>query len=162
MIVKILFTNRGYFLMKKNKLITLIIAGVMTLSVLSACGKKEETTTPVVTPPVVTPEKVTADYTAEAPAFDERGWKATLTVTYEDDKIVKVVYDEVNKDGLKKSEDTAYAKMMKDVTKISPAEAYTILTETAIKDGSVATVAGATVAAKSFGTLFEQAKAMKK
>ena len=155
--------------MKKNKLITLIIAGVMTLSVLSACGKKEEPTTPVVTPPVVvtpapvvTPEKVTADYTAEAPAFDERGWKATLTVTYEDDKIVKVVYDEVNKDGLKKSEDAAYAKMMKDVTKVSPAEAYTILTETALKDGSVATVAGATVAAKSFGTLFEQAKAMKK
>lgn len=155
--------------MKKNKLITLIIAGVMTLSVLSACGKKEEPTTPVVTPPVVetpapvvTPEKVTADYTAEAPAFDERGWKATLTVTYEDDKIVKIVYDEVNKDGLKKSEDEAYAKMMKDVTKVSPAEAYTILTETAVKDGSVATVAGATVAAKSFATLFEQAKAMKK
>ena len=143
--------------MKKNKLITLIIAGVMTLSVLSACGKKEEPTTPV-----VTPEKVTADYTAEAPKFDERGWKATLTVTYEDDKIVKVIYDEVNKDGLKKSEDEAYAKMMKDVTKVSPAEAYTILTETALKDGSIATVAGATVAAKSFETLFEQAKAMKK
>ena len=143
----------------------------MTLSVLSGCGKKEEPITPVVTPPVVvTPAPVVTPttpaapvtYTAEADAFDSRGWKPQLTLTYEGDKIVKIEFDEVNKDGLKKSEDEAYAKMMKDVTKVSPAEAYTILTETALKDGSIATVAGATVAAKSFGTLFEQAKAMKK
>lgn len=151
--------------MKKNKLMTLAIAGVMTLSVLSGCGKKEEPTTPVVTPPVVetpAPEKTITPYTASAADFDERGWKAQLTVTYEGDKITKVEYDEVNKDGKKKSEDEAYAKMMKDVTKVSPAEAYTILTETALKDGSIATVAGATTATTSFKTLFEQAKAMKK
>jgi major membrane immunogen (membrane-anchored lipoprotein) len=155
--------------MKKNKLITIIVAGVMTLSVLSGCGKTEETTAPVApaetTAPATTPaapEKTITPYTASAADFDERGWKAQLTVTYEDDKIIKVEYDEVNKDGKKKSEDEEYAKKMKDVTKVSPAEAYAKLTETALKDGTIATVAGATTATTSFKTLFEQAKAMKK
>jgi uncharacterized lipoprotein YehR (DUF1307 family) len=63
--------------MKKNKLITLIIAGVMTLSVLSGCGKAEETTAPVApaetTAPATTPaapEKTITPYTASAADFD--------------------------------------------------------------------------------------------
>lgn len=155
--------------MKMKKTLSIIAAAVMTLSILTGCGKAEtkttekpvETTAPAPAAETAAPA-APVTYKASAADFDERGWKAELTLTYEADKIVKVEYDEVNKDGKKKSEDEAYAKQMKDVTKISPAEAYTKLTETALKDGSIATVTGATTASKSFETLFEQAKAMKK
>jgi major membrane immunogen (membrane-anchored lipoprotein) len=160
--------------MKKSKLTTLIIVGVMTLSVLSGCNKKVETptpekpvetTTPVVTPaPVVTPEpkKTSAIYTAEAEKFDDRGWKAQLTLTYEDDKIIKVEYDEVNKDGLKKSADTGYATAMKADKGLTPEIVYAKLTETALNEDKVATVSGATGTQNSFKGLYEKAKAMKK
>lgn len=157
--------------MKKNKLITLIIAGVMTLSVLSACGKKDEPTTPVVTPPpvvtpaptpapVVTPEPV--KYSASADKFDERGWKPELTLTYEGDKIVKIEYDEVNKDGKKKSADEGYATAMKADKGLTPAIVATKLSETTLSDNKVTTVSGATGTSNNFKALYEKAKAMKK
>jgi major membrane immunogen (membrane-anchored lipoprotein) len=154
--------------MKKNKLITLIIAGVMTLSVLSGCGKKEEPTTPVVTPPAVeTPAPVAtpatpATYAASADEFDARGWKAELTLTYEGDKIVKIEYDEVNKDGLKKSADEGYATAMKADKGLTPAIVGKKLAETTLSDNKVTTVSGATTTSNSFKTLYEKAKAMKK
>jgi major membrane immunogen (membrane-anchored lipoprotein) len=154
--------------MKKNKLMTLIIAGVMTLSVLSGCGKKEEPTTPVATPPAVeTPAPVAtpatpATYTASADAFDARGWKAELTLTYEGDKIVKIEYDEVNKDGLKKSADEGYATAMKADKGLTPAIVGAKLAETTLSDNKVTTVSGATTTSNSFKTLYEKAMAMKK
>ncbi|MCB2288144.1 FMN-binding protein [Clostridium sp. CS001] len=160
--------------MKKNKLMTLIIAGVMTLSVLSGCGKKAEPTTPVVTPPAVeTPAPVVtppvaetpatpATYTASADAFDGRGWKAELTLTYEGDKITKIEYDEVNKDGLKKSADEGYATAMKADKGLTPAIVGKKLEETTLSDDKVTTVSGATTTSTTFKTLYEKAKAMKK
>jgi major membrane immunogen (membrane-anchored lipoprotein) len=151
--------------MKKNKLITLIIAGVMTLSVLSACGKKEEPVTPVVTPPVVETPVVTPEpvkYTASADAFDARGWKSELTLTYEGDKIVKIEYDEVNKDGLKKSADEGYATAMKADKGLTPAIVGAKLAETTLSDSKVTTVSGATTTSNSFKALYEKALAMKK
>lgn len=157
--------------MKKNKLITLIIAGVMTLSVLSGCGKKEEPITPVVTPPVVvTPAPVVTPttpaapvtYTAEADAFDSRGWKPQLTLTYEGDKIVKIEFDEVNKDGLKKSADEGYATAMKADKGLTPATVATKLAETTLADNKVTTISGATTTSNSFKALYEKAMAMKK
>ena len=153
--------------MKMKKILSIIAASVLTLSILSGCGKAAETTTTTTTAAPVettaaratsTPEK----FKASAKDFDERGWKAEVTVTYEGDKIVKVEYDEVNKDVAKKSADEAYAKMMKDKTKVSPAEAYTQLTEAALKDDKVITVTGATIASKAFEALYTEAKAMKK
>ena len=156
--------------MNTKKILSIIAASVLTLSILSGCGKAAETTTTTAAPAATTVAETTAapatttpeKFTASAKDFDERGWKAELTLTYEGDKIVKVEYDEVNKDGAKKSADEGYSKAMKDAKGISPAEAYTKLTETALKDGSIETVAVATTATNSFKTLFEEAKAMKK
>lgn len=159
--------------MKKNKLMTLTIAGVMTLSVLSGCGKKEEATTPVVTPPAVeTPAPVVTPPAVETPAtpstytasgdVDERGWKAELTLTYEGDKITKIEYDEVNKDGLKKSADEGYATAMKADKGLTPAIVGKKLEETTLSDDKVTTVSGATTTSTTFKTLYEKAKAMKK
>ena len=166
--------------MKNKRIMSIIAAGVMTLSLLSGCGKKAEpvvaTTAPVVTT-IAAPAETTAAavvetkapevYKASAKDFDERGWKAELSLTYEDGKIVKVEYDEVNKDGKKKSEDAGYSKAMKDAKTdkkegITITEAYTKLNETALKEDKVATVTGATTTAKSFEKLYTEAKAMKK
>lgn len=154
--------------MNTKKILSLMAASVLTLSLLSGCGKADEateTTAPATT--TVAAETTAAavepvTYTAKAEKPDERGWQAEVTVTYEGDKIVKVEYDELNKDGAKKSADEAYAKMMKDQTKVSPAEAYAQLTDAALKEDKTITVTGATVASKEFETLYAQAKAMKK
>ncbi|MBU3143593.1 hypothetical protein [Clostridium sp. CF012] len=146
--------------MKNKRILSIIAAGVMTLSILSGCAKKES--------PVVTekPAETTAPAAVETKApevykassdFDERGWKGEISVTYTDGKISKVEYMEVNKEGTKKSEDKAYATM-----KVSPADAFTQLTEAAVKEDKAITVSGATGISTTFKTLFEKAKAMKK
>lgn len=156
--------------MNNKRIISIIAAGVMTLSLVTGCAKKAEapapaptveTTTPA---PAVTPapEAKPEVYTASAPAYDERGWKGEIKITYTDNKITKVEYDEVNKDGKKKSADAAYTKAMKDAKGITPAEVYAKLSETALKDDKSIIVTGATVASKSFETLYAQAKGMKK
>ncbi|MBZ9687685.1 hypothetical protein G9F72_015235 [Clostridium estertheticum] len=158
--------------MKNKRILSIIAAGVMTLSLLSGCGKKAtpvatekpvETTAPAkvetTTPAVVETKPET--FTATAPKFDDRGWKGEVSVTYTDGKISKVEYMEVNKDGKKKSEDPAY-EQMKKTTGVSPAEAYAKLTETALKEDKAVTVTGATGISTTFKTLYEQAKAMKK
>ncbi|MGH4122530.1 MAG: hypothetical protein ACREV6_06335 [Clostridium sp.] len=149
--------------MKNKKNLSIMAAGVMTLSILSGCGKKTEPTVAEKPAETTAPEV----YKASASDFDERGWKAELSLTYEGAKIVKVEYDEVNKDGKKKSEDAGYSKAMKDAKTdkkegITITEAYASLTETALKEDKVATVTGATTTAKSFEKLYTEAKAMKK
>ena len=155
--------------MKNKKIISIIAAGIMTLSVLSGCAKKAEPAVAEKPAETTAPAKVeTAEttkvevkapevYKASAKDFDERGWKGEVTVTYTDGKISKVEYMELNKAGVKKSEDKAYATM-----KISPGDAYAKLTEAALKDDEAITVSGATGISKTFKTLYAEAKAMKK
>jgi major membrane immunogen (membrane-anchored lipoprotein) len=156
--------------MNNKRILSIIAAGVMTLSLLSGCGKKAEpvvaTTAPVVveTTAAAVAETTAAVVETKAPEvykasseFDERGWKGEIAVTYTDGKISKVEYMEVNKDGVKKSEDKAYAAM-----KVSPADAFKQLTEAAQKDDKAITVSGATGISTTFKTLYEKAKAMKK
>lgn len=157
--------------MKNKRILSIIAAGVMTLSLLSGCGKKAEPVVATTAPAVVetttaAPAETTAAAVVETKApevfkasseFDERGWKGEISVTYTDGKISKVEYMEVNKDGVKKSEDKAYAAM-----KVSPADAFKQLTEVAQKDDKAITVSGATGISTTFKTLFEKAKAMKK
>ncbi len=41
-------------------------------------------------------------YKASNSEFDEHGWKGILAITFEEGLITKVVYDEVNEDGILK------------------------------------------------------------
>ena len=156
--------------MKNKRILSIIAAGVMTLSLLSGCGKKAEPA--VATAPATVAETTAAVAETTAPAkaeattpevykassdFDERGWKGEVTVTYTDGKISKVEYMETNKAGVKKSEDKAYASM-----KVQPADAFAKLTEAALKEDKAITVSGATGISTTFKTLYEKAKAMKK
>lgn len=91
---------------------------------------------------------------------DERGWKGTIEITVEGGKITTVNYDEVNDKGAKKSEDTEYAKSMKDASGVTPAEAFqqleTSLTETQDVD-AVEAVTGATDSSNRFKNLAKEA-----
>lgn len=101
--------------------------------------------------------KMNDTYTATEKDFDDHGWKASVSVTFENDKVTKVVFDEVNKDGKKKSEDAAYNKSMKDANGISAKEAADLLVKNYVEKGSVDAVAKATGTSTKFKTLLQQA-----
>ncbi|MBL4935236.1 FMN-binding protein [Clostridium sp. YIM B02515] len=96
-------------------------------------------------------------YTATAKDFDERGWKPQVSVTYKDGKITSVVYEELNKEGKKKTEDTQYNTQMKAASKVSMKEAAETLGKKYLETGKVDTVAGATTTSKNFADLVQKA-----
>ena len=100
-------------------------------------------------------------YTATQPAFDTRGWKAQVSLTYKSGKLVGVVFDYLNKDGKKKSDDVAYNTNMKAKTNISSKEATEKLAANYLASGATDVVTGATDTSKVFKELVVQAKAMR-
>lgn len=98
-------------------------------------------------------------YTAEGEP-DERGWKSIITITVEDGEIKEVDYDEINDDGLYKSEDEEYEEAMKSASGVSPEEAYEQL-EDALEStqdvDEVDAVAGATGSSEMFKELAKEA-----
>lgn len=104
-------------------------------------------------------------YTASEKDFDEHGWKAQVSITYENGKITKVVYEELNKDGKKKSEDTQYNTQMKAKSGVSMVEAAQKLSDSLVASGDVnkvEAVTGATTTTAKFKALAQQAMAMRK
>ena len=55
---------------------------------------------------------------------DKRGWHVEFTIVVEGGKIKSSDYDNLNKDGKRKSEDEAYEKQMKDKMGTGPAEYF--------------------------------------
>ncbi|HUX20349.1 MAG TPA: FMN-binding protein [Spirochaetia bacterium] len=99
-------------------------------------------------------------YTAAVPSFDSHGWKGQIAVTFTDNKITAVTYDEVNKDKVLKTKDAAYAKNMSAKTNITPAEAYSKLEKELISTQDptkVDAVTGATEGSHTFVELATQA-----
>ena len=84
---------------------------------------------------------------------DKRGWHVEFTIVVEVGKIKSSDFDNLNKDGKRKSEDAEYEKQMKDKVKVGPAEyfkAYNIGLVEKQKPSDVEVVAGATNAHTSF------------
>ena len=84
---------------------------------------------------------------------DKRGWHVEFTIVVEGGKITSSDYDNLNKDGKRKSEDEAYEKQMKDKVKVGPAEyfkAYNVGLVQKQIPSDVEAVAGATNAHTSF------------
>ncbi len=63
-------------------------------------------------------------YKAQYKDYDDHGWRDYVSITVKDGKITAVDYDSVNKDGAKKSEDTAYRESMEPVSNTYPAKFY--------------------------------------
>ena len=84
---------------------------------------------------------------------DKRGWHVEFTIVVEGGKIKSSDYDNLNKDGKRKSEDEAYEKQMKDKMGTGPAEyfkAYNVGLVEKQNPSDVEVVSGATQAHTSF------------
>ena len=84
---------------------------------------------------------------------DKRGWHVEFTIVVEGGKIKSSDYDNLNKDGKRKSEDEAYEKQMKDKMGTGPAEyfkAYNVGLVEKQNPKDVEVVSGATQAHTSF------------
>ena len=84
---------------------------------------------------------------------DKRGWHVEFTIVVEGGKIKSSDYDNLNKDGKRKSEDEAYEKQRKDKMGTGPAEyfkAYNIGLVEKQNPSDVEVVSGATQAHTSF------------
>lgn len=112
--------------------------------------------------PVVLPLDET--YTVQAAEPDERGWRAVLSVRYEDGNIASVDYDEVNAQNQKKSADTAYAERMKAASGVSHTEAYERLERQLLETQNpeeLDTVTGATSTSNKFIELADRIRGMR-
>ena len=72
--------------------------------------------------------------------FDEEGWKATIEIVIEDGQIGKVTYDEVDKDGNKKSENEEFLKAFKEEHGVDYNELITSLENSLIEAQDIAQV----------------------
>lgn len=84
---------------------------------------------------------------------DKRGWHVEFTIVVEGGKIKSSDFDNLNKDGKRKSEDAEYEKQMKDKVGTGPAEyfkAYNTGLVEKQKPSDVEVVSGATHAHTSF------------
>ena len=84
---------------------------------------------------------------------DKRGWHVEFTIVVEGGKIKSSDFDNLNKDGKRKSEDAEYEKQMKDKVGKGPAEyfkAYNTGLVEKQKPSDVEVVSGATHAHTSF------------
>lgn len=106
--------------------------------------------------------KMNDTYTAQEAAFDSRGWKGQVALTYNNGKLVKVDFDYLDKDGKRKSENAEYNKAMKDGVGISAKEAIDKLAANYLTKKSVDVVSKATTTSDQFKTLVAQAAAMRK
>ena len=143
--------------MKSKKILSLLAVAALATTVLVGCGSKDEaaSTNEVAFKDGVYTEKSTAD---------ERGYVAEISIEVKDGKIATVKYDETSADGVTKSTDEAYNKMMLDNgMKSSPAEAFPKLQDALVEKQDVEAVdavASVTTSSDSFKTL--AAKALEK
>lgn len=141
---------------------SLATAAVLLSSVvvLTACGGGSKSTTSSTTSAKTTQAaKSTASGELKDGAYklvseaDKRGWHVEFTIVVEGGKIKSSDYDNLNKDGKRKSEDEAYEKQMKDKMGTGPAEyfkAYNIGLVEKQNPSDVEVVSGATQAHTSF------------
>lgn len=141
---------------------SLATAAVLLSSVvvLTACGGGSKSTTSSTSSAKTTQAaKSTASGELKDGAYklvseaDKRGWHVEFTIVVEGGKITSSDYDNLNKDGKRKSEDEAYEKQMKDKMGTGPAEyfkAYNIGLVEKQNPKDVEVVSGATQAHTSF------------
>lgn len=101
-------------------------------------------------------------YKASNDAFDSHGWKGTIAITYVDGLIAIVEYNEVNEEGVLKTEDTEYQENFMDKKGVDIVEAYNTLQEQLVgkqNPKNIDIVSGATHATENFIKLVEDALA---
>jgi len=100
-------------------------------------------------------------YTAES-TYDSHGYKAYAAVLINGGKVTNAWFGELDKSGAVKSANTTYSNMMKQVSKVSPAEAEMALTRSLVAKqdpAKVDAVTGATDTTNLFKKLMDEALA---
>ena len=104
-------------------------------------------------------------YSASEEAYDERGWKGEIAITFENDVITSVVYNEANEEGLTKRDDEAYNAAFLEAKGVTNKDSVIAL-EAQLLDvqdiNSVDVVTGATSSSTKFMELAKQALAGRK
>lgn len=163
-----------------KKLLVVIVSLLLVMALVVGCAPKEEAPTeenppagetpsgneePGTTPPAgseggqCSMQDGTFDAEGEP---DDRGWKGYISITVAGGQITEVDYDELDKDGNKKSEDDEYAKNMKNASGVAPEEAYKQLEDSLIETQNVEeveVVSGATDSSNRFKELANEALA---
>ncbi len=130
----------------KKKFI-LIVALILTLSLLSGCSTKSKNTIVY----------KTGTYEVAFDKADKNGWLGQVKIKMENDKITNIDFNYKNSiTGELITDDDAHAKLMYEATKMTPATASKKLTDNLIKTqdvNKVDTVTGATTTSSDFKTL---------
>jgi len=134
-----------------KKWISLVIVLIFIFTMTTACQEKHK------------PKYEDGTFDAES-EYDDNGWKGSIDIEVKDGKITKVNYNELNKDGEKKSEDDDYSASMEESSGISPKEAYGQLEKSLIEaqdPDELEAVSGATGSSGVFKDLANHALKIK-
>jgi len=143
-----------------KKVLGLVLAVFLIIGVLAACassGDKGSQDQGKGTEPVAYKD---GTYQAEEPDFDDHGWKAQIQIKVEGGKITDVTYDEVNEEGLKKSEDEEYHNNFKEQKDVDLLDAFDKLRKSLVEKqdpDAVDTYTGATGTTGKFKALAKEA-----
>lgn len=134
--------------MKSKKILSLLAVAALATTVLVGCGSKDEAAFK------------DGNYSKES-AADDRGYVAKIDIEVKDGKITTVKYDETNAEGVAKTTDEAYNKMMLDNgMKSSPATAFPELEKALVEKQNVEevdAVTSVTTSSNSFKDLATKA-----
>ncbi|NLP46868.1 MAG: FMN-binding protein [Epulopiscium sp.] len=142
--------------MRMKKWIVVGLAAGISLSMFSGCQKDSSKSDTAVTNTLLQD----GTWTAEADTFDDHGWKPTVSIKVEGNKITEVIFDYVNENGQLKKEDEGYNIAMKGKSGTSPEEAFPQLEQELIEKQNVDNidvVTGATVSSEDFKTIAKKA-----
>lgn len=122
-----------------KKIATLILAGILSMTMLVGCTSKS---------------MKDGTYKAEFSTPDDHGWTEYVEITVKGEKITEVNFDGKNADGAKKSEDAAYEQAMKDAGSATwPKDFYSKLATSLVDKQDISKidkVAGATTSSDDF------------
>ncbi len=152
--------------MISNKIISLLLAMVMVLVLAVGCTRpiepQPQDPQPNIKdrPDAIEPPYTDGDYEAIAAEPDEGGWRPLMDLKVVDGKIIEVRFDEVDQEGLLKSENEEYNQRWEAASGISGPEAYERLQNDLIEKQDidmVETVTGATRSTEQFKLMAKEA-----
>lgn len=143
--------------MKKTKVLSVVLTLILSIGLLSSCGKKPVNDTPAPANGTTTSGAFKDGiYKAIYDRNDVRNWKAFVEITVKDGKVAEAKYDYTNDKGEMRTDNKGYSDAFKAANGYTPKEGFTKLGErlVAAQDAEkVDTLTGATHSTKNFKQL---------
>ncbi|WP_411681357.1 FMN-binding protein [Clostridium thailandense] len=148
-----------------KKLSTLIAIALVSIFALTSCGtssNKENTSTTNTAKESTNSNSATykdGTYKATYDKSDKRGWKPQITIVIQNGKIIKTDFNDIDKNGKLKTEDSNYGKSMKEKNGTEPKEFIPKLDQQLINSQTASKIDGITGATQSTTKFKELSKA---